>query len=275
MMESGGYYVDPATWPARRAEAEQLTSNAPDTAATYPALRAALAAAGGEHSEWLPPGAPLVDPDPVESTPSVTTTPDGISTVSVPELVSGDPQDLQRYADSTASSLSRADQPTSCGWIVDLRDNGGGNMWPMLAGLSPLLADGPMLSFASNTGERTEVRIEGGTALAGGQPQASVIDLPKSTKPIAVLQDENTASSGEAALLAFRGQPNVRTIGSGSAGSSTANMSVPMPDGATMVLTTAVYVDRFNQAFGGRITPDLSAPDALVAARTWLHEQCG
>ncbi|MGH3614902.1 MAG: S41 family peptidase [Pseudonocardia sp.] len=276
MMESGGYYVDPATWPAQRTEAEQLTNNAPDTAATYPALRAALAAAGGEHSEWLPPGAPLVDPNPVESTtPSVTTTPDGISTVSVPELVSGDPQALQRYADSTASSLSRAGQPTSCGWIVDLRDNGGGNMWPMFAGLSPLLADGPMLSFASNTGERTEVRIEGGTALAGAQPQASVVDLPKSTKPIAVLQGESTASSGEAVLLAFRGQPNVRTIGSDSAGSSTANMSVPMPDGATMVLTTAVYVDRFNQAFGGRITPDLSAPDALVAARTWLHEQCG
>lgn len=274
MMEFGGYYVDPRTWPAQRAEAERLTRGAPDTAATYPALRAALAAAGGEHSEFLPPGAPLSDADPVEPTPSVTTTPDGVSTVSLPELVSGDPQALQRYADITAAGLARAGPPTSCGWVVDLRGNGGGNMWPMLAGLSPLLPDGPMLSFVANTGERTEVRIEGGTALVGTEPQASVDDATLSTRPVAVLQDGDTASSGEAALLALRGRPNVLTIGSGSAGYSSANMSVPMPDGATMVLTTAVYVDRSGQVFGGEIAPDLPASDPVVAARTWLHEQC-
>ncbi|MHA6780212.1 S41 family peptidase [Pseudonocardia saturnea] len=274
MMEFGGYYVDLRTWPAQRAEAERLTADAPDTAATYPALRAALAAAGGEHSEFLSPGDPLSDADAVEPTPSVTTTPDGVSTVSLPELVSADPQVLQRYADTTAAGLSRAGLSTSCGWVVDLRGNGGGNMWPMLAGLSPLLPDGPMLSFAANSGERTEVRIEGGTALVGAEPQASVDDATLSTRPVAVLQDGDTASSGEAALLALRGRPNVLTIGSESAGYSTANMSVPMPDGATMVLTTAVYVDRSGQAFGGEIAPDLPASDPVVAARTWLHEQC-
>lgn len=73
MMEFGGYYIDPRTWPAQRAEAERLTADAPDTAATYPALRAAVAAAGGEHSEFLPSGDPLSDAD--EPTPPVTTGP--------------------------------------------------------------------------------------------------------------------------------------------------------------------------------------------------------
>lgn len=60
MMEFAGFYVDPVTWPTRRAEAELSVRNAPDTAATYPALSAALAVAGGEHSSWLLPVNPRI-----------------------------------------------------------------------------------------------------------------------------------------------------------------------------------------------------------------------
>ena len=34
------------------------------------------------------------------------------------------------------------DHPYNIGWIVDLRGNGGGNMWPMLAGIGPILGEG-------------------------------------------------------------------------------------------------------------------------------------
>lgn len=73
MMEFRGDHVDPRTWPAQRAEAERLTADAPDTAVTSPALRSALAASGGEHSEFLPSDDPLSDAD--EPTPPVTTGP--------------------------------------------------------------------------------------------------------------------------------------------------------------------------------------------------------
>lgn len=32
--------------------------------------------------------------------------------------------------------------PWACGFVLDLRGNGGGNVWPMLAGLEPLLGEG-------------------------------------------------------------------------------------------------------------------------------------
>jgi hypothetical protein len=44
-----------------------------------------------------------------------------------------------QYAASLQNVLRSLDVPTTCGWIVDLRKNIGGNMWPMLAGLGPLL----------------------------------------------------------------------------------------------------------------------------------------
>lgn len=89
-----------------------------------------------------------------------------------------------------------------------------------------------------------------------------------------MLQDENTASSGEAALLAFRGLPGVRTIGSGSAGYASANATVPLPDGATMLLTTALFVDRAGREYGDRIPPDQPTTEADPAVRAWLRERC-
>ena len=35
----------------------------------------------------------------------------------------------------------------TCGWIIDLRGNGGGNMYPMLAGLKPFLGDTVLGAF--------------------------------------------------------------------------------------------------------------------------------
>jgi len=42
-------------------------------------------------------------------------------------------------ADSIHRAIRTLDSAGACGWIVDLRSNGGGNMWPMLAGVGPLL----------------------------------------------------------------------------------------------------------------------------------------
>ena len=53
-------------------------------------------------------------------------------------------------------------------------------------------------------------------------------------RPIAVLQSSATGSAGEATLLAFHGQPGVRTFGQTSAGLATANQGKNMPDGANL-----------------------------------------
>jgi hypothetical protein len=57
-------------------------------------------------------------------------------------------------ADSLHTAVRVLEAEGVCGWVVDLRGNGGGNMWPMLAGIGPLLGDsvnrGSRLSDGAN-----------------------------------------------------------------------------------------------------------------------------
>ena len=48
------------------------------------------------------------------------------------------------YAEALQRAIRMADRPGLIGWIVDLRTDGGGNMWPMMAGLGPILGEGIM-----------------------------------------------------------------------------------------------------------------------------------
>lgn len=52
-------------------------------------------------------------------------------------------------ADSLHDAVRVLAEGGACGWVVDLRGNGGGNMWPMLAGIGPLLGDSVVGYFGS------------------------------------------------------------------------------------------------------------------------------
>ncbi len=52
-------------------------------------------------------------------------------------------------ADSLQSAITAMAAANVCGWIVDVRGNGGGSMWPMLAGIGPLLGDTIVGAFGS------------------------------------------------------------------------------------------------------------------------------
>jgi len=57
-------------------------------------------------------------------------------------------------------SCASADRDDLIGWIVDLRGNGGGNMWPMLAGVGPVLGEG----VVGSSSIRPEWKTFGSTA---------------------------------------------------------------------------------------------------------------
>ncbi len=150
----------------------------------------------------------------------------------------------------------------------------------MLAGLSPLLTDGPVLSFVSKDSSST-VSIRGGAvlldgALRAGDADKDAVAAPPGT-PVAVLLNGKTASSGEAVAISFLGQAGVRTVGEPTRGFSTVNDPRDLPDGAAINLTVAVDADRNGTRYGHAIRPDSvvtkkQAPTA--AARQWLHQRC-
>lgn len=240
-------------------------------------LNDAVRAAGGKHSRLIEPdeqsgGEDAADgassPDPgVEQK-------DGLAWATVPGIDRND--DIQGYADTLSNGLAAARDNGACGAVVDLRGNGGGDMGPMLAGLSPLLPDGTALEF--EFGARTNaVTVDGNSVKGGGTPLTTAGG--KWDVPVAVLVDGGTASSGEATMLSFRGLDNSRSFGTPTAGFASANTVYDFPDGSELMLTIAKDRDRNGATYSeDPIDPDVktdSGDVAVAEAERWLRDESG
>ncbi|WP_243226498.1 S41 family peptidase [Microbacterium sp. CIAB417] len=268
----GGYHANDPEWPAKRAAILDAARSASEYAELYPLLQEGTQIAGGRHSSFVPAGTGSAA---AESSAQPTVDTDaGVTTIVLPEMVSSRAEELQSYATTVADGIDRAAADT-CGWVIDLRGNRGGNMYPMLSGIAALLPDGVALSFVDRGGNATAVTIEPRGAAIAGNVMVDVGAHEKlAGRPIAVLQDEWTASSGEAVLASFRGVEGARTFGADSAGYTSANVSRTLFDGATISLTESVYVDRTGRNYEeGPIAPDQTSTQDDADARAWLGEQ--
>lgn len=274
LMQAQSINRDSLDWPRIRAEAMRRAAGAQTAEGTHDAIRAALAELGDGHSFFLPARRPwaarvlgALNPPAVPEGRRVSAR---VGYVSVPGLGGANPHE---FAQAITDAIASADGPQVCGWIVDVRGNGGGNMWPMLAGLAPLLGDGPPGYFVSPDSARAKWEIPGAAVLR------STAGLAHPHPAVAVLQGPRTASSGEAVLVAFRGRPEVRTFGQPTRGLSTSNLTNVLADGSRLNVTNAVFADRTGRLYGGTIPPDqdISAdvPDGqrVALAAAWLEQQ--
>lgn len=190
---------------------------------------------------------------------------------------SGTTEQANAYARQIQDTIAARDRDDLIGWIVDLRSNGGGNMWPMIAGLGPILGDGPLGYFIGPTGAETIWEYRNGSSFSGTLPVTTVsppYTLKRPAPRVAVLSDNRIASSGEATLIAFIRRPNTRSFGQSTCGLSTANATHPLSDGATLTLTTSLMADRAKTPFGDSIPPDELIDDpsrTIQRATEWLQ----
>lgn len=204
------------------------------------------------------------------------TAPANIGTVRVTAF-SGSSDAATAFARQIQDAIAAADRDDLIGWIVDLRSNGGGNMWPMIAGVGPLLGDGPLGFFIGPTGTETPWEYRNGASLSGGFAVTTVTPPYQLRRPqprVAVLSNIGIASSGEATLIAFRLRPNTRSFGEATCGLSTANATYTLSDGGLLTLTTSVMADRAKNRFGDRVAPDEVVTDpaqAIQRAIAWLQ----
>lgn len=253
---------------AAREEAEAELKNVHSIPETHSIIKKFLKVAGGKHSNLVPPAENKPNKNLGDEAPTVTKESD-IVTAKLFGLGRGPAG--QQYADTLANGLAQ-NVPGACGVIVDLRENDGGDMGPMLAGVSGLLPDGVALQFKGKT--TTPVTINGGSVTGGGTP-TTVASTSKFNVPVALLTSDKTASSGEATLLSFRGLDNARTFGKPTAGYASANTVVDMPDGAALMVTIANDLARTGEEFGDDpIESDVDTDQPVQAATEWLRGQC-
>ena len=269
---------DTITWPAVEAELRPLAAGAQTATEVHPVLRMLLTRLGDNHSTFMPPRQATS----FSSTGSQNPFPDvkpldrGVGYIRVPAFSGGDQVAIRAYADTVHVRLAALAPSAKCGWVVDLRTNGGGNMYPMLFGLRPMLGDQPLGYFVSGaTRSPWASRI-------GIPPHLAAALAPMESTSVAVLYGPRTASSGEIVAISFRGRPKTRSFGQPTGGYSTANAMHRLPSNANLNLTTAIDADRNGFTYGGRIQPDVvipaTTPDdstTLNAATEWLRSTCG
>ena len=260
LMDKLGLFAEGPAW--EEAKAAALAARPATKEEAYDITRQALKVAGGKHSfiSTVERQQQSAAEDAV-TTPSVTLLDDGFALVVIPAFSGQNREENLRYACAVLDAL-----PESLpGAVIDLRGNTGGNMYPMIAAVHRFLPDDKILRFKSRkfTQSITKAFILKNVGIEA-RPQ---IDCP-----VAILTDENTASSGEATLICFRGLENARTFGAPTAGYASANAPFPMPDGSQLVLTISCDMARTGEIFcDDPIEPDLVTDQPLEEALAWLR----
>ncbi len=184
---------------------------------------------------------------------------DDVLYVRMPSNSSSDDYDeMQASAQEMHDLICEQYNEDTRGWILDLRLNTGGNMYPMILSIQQLLGEGVFASVLDRNGGRKEWLLKE-NAIYESDKQISALAsacLPDLTlQKVALLTSEITGSSGEIVALAFLGRENTRIIGEESAGYMTSNELYRLPFGTFLLLSEGVETDRNGQVIKS-ILPD-------------------
>lgn len=263
-MDRKGLYAEGEEWEAMKKEA--LSQNPETLEEAQAIINKAAKVAGGKHSYLLPADKAQAREkrSNEEVSPTVTIREDGICIIHLPAFA-GDDENCLRYARTVLDSIS----DTVKGVCIDLRGNHGGNMYPMIAAVHRFLPDDILLKFKMRRRFRSVMPInkEFVANLVGVEIESRI------NCPVAILTDEETASSGEAVLLSFRGLDNARVFGSPTAGYASANESIILDNGSILALTVSCDIARTGEIFcDDPIVPDVETESPEEDALLWLKE---
>ena len=181
------------------------------------------------------------------------------------------------FAQEIQDQIKAEDQADLQGWIVDLRGNTGGNMWPMLAGIGPILGEGIAGYFIDPDDRQSYWGYSFGGSFINSFRQTTLTnfyELMNADPKVAVLLDQAVASSGEAVAIAFIDRANTRSFGTSTCGLSTANSSFNLSNSATLYLTVSYMADRNKKLYGIPIEPaeEVNSEDVVEKAIDWINQ---
>jgi carboxyl-terminal processing protease len=294
VMQQNFLHKDKIDWPQLRRETLSQAAGAQIPVDTYPAVRFALAKLGDHHSFLqLTPALTrdeasrqpkLANPAVMPATPVRKQTfpfpspfrtrrlPEGamvvgssrpIAQIVIPLFFSENRKDFDDFATKVQAVIADLASHHPCGWIVDLRGNGGGNIWAMLAGVGPILGEGEWGNKRYYEDGKAGVRDD------AKDPYYARTNTPpvrlSGTPPVAILIDRDTGSSGEGIAIAFRSRADTRFFGELTYGAATSTFPYPLSDGAQIYLVVGTMLDR-----SGREYPDGIAPDQEILSETTI-----
>lgn len=279
LAQQHGYYAGRVDWQQIENQARLLLK----TRGEHTAIHFVLEALGDRHSKYIPPAGEAAFASKevsYNSEPVLSETRASIIGIPVIRIHgwSGTPQQAQAATRMLNEQLNSVLSVPRCGIILDFSHNRGGNIWPILVGLSPLLTDGVVGSFKNTQGDTRVIEKQHNKIFYRGVSHKlnSVISKqPKQqARHIALIVGPASASSGEIIPILFQGQENVRVFGQPTRGLATANTLFALPNGGSANITTALTVDRHGKIFETRLVPDEETLRPLETAANWAMRQC-
>lgn len=130
------------------------------------------------------------------------------------------------------------------GFVIDLRNNGGGTLDSVVAMLDMVLEEGPIVRIQYSNGEETVY-------------ESDMYGLSRRV-PIVLLVNDNTASAAELFTSSLRDYGRAFVVGEKTFGKGTVQTIIRLRDGTALRLSTAMYAPPFSDNFEGvGITPDI------------------
>ncbi len=186
-----------------------------------------------------------------------------IGYVAIPSIQVNSQQEINSYAQKIYDSLSKLVRKKLKGIIIDLRLNGGGNIYPMLAGISAILGD---KTIAFETDADNQVvrmwKIENGNFIIGDY-KATEISMERRLKletiPVVVLMGPVTKSAGSMVAIALKKRPNTIFIGEPTAeGYTTSNGYFQFASNLSLNFATNLVADREMNIYKTNVQPDIN-----------------
>lgn len=171
------------------------------------------------------------------------------------------------YISNIQKQIQKEDGKVLDAWLIDLSNNHGGNMWPMLIALEPFFDQKILGHFIYNTDTiRWQVENEEvySIDITNNQefnytqklcPKCKPYTLKNDVK-IAVLISHQTSSSGEAAAITLQSLDKTTLFGCTTSGFATANQTYQIEENELLVLTTSEMANDDYNTFPNGIHPN-------------------
>lgn len=207
--------------------------------------------------------------------------------------ISGNSDFSAKKMDSIASNIvdeiNKVNSRKIKGWVVDLRLNTGGNMYPMIAGISDLIGDNEKVGgfITSDHKPDGDWLLKNGNVYVDSNQvlDRKKLETPiKKQLPIAVLISGYTASSGEMTAITLIGRDKTKLFGEESAGYTTSNQGFEVDENSGLNLAVSYVVDRNGKIYSDNIKPDfeiiagddfedLKKDKKVISAIRWIEGQ--
>ena len=190
--------------------------------------------------------------------------------INLPDIGSFNNDDWNEYLNEFYRQVNLLHQQTPKGWIIDLRENFGGMLYPMYAAVAPFLDEANVVGIKDAEGKIEYFNYKNYKFYEGKKASKYFIITEKQPKkikrPVAILVSKKTGSSAEFITAAFVGQKRAVIIGENTQGLTSGNQEYKLADGAFIALSIGNTINREGKEYakvGEGIVPNIMIKKSL------------